>query len=273
MEIDGQCHCGQGDLSGRHRSRESIDLPLHRLPEPDGLTVPGHGDLLRGTGPHDGRAGEDLRQDRRQRPHALPAFLRGAAVPRCSPAATAGRTTGASAGAASASAISSSRRGKSGAAPPRHGSTISGICRDGRATSAARPPELSNLASKGAAGLNRRRGRLAQLVRASRLHREGRQFESVAAYQPSPCELRLGSASTGREARRLSRRSSKSEGGLFDCAKTERSEISKEDRANGRPTGHEQNADQIAYWNGPAGQRWAERQAAQDIVLGRSLTS
>ena len=33
------------------------------------------------------------------------------------------------------------------------------------------------------------------------------------------------------------------------------------------PQGHEQNADQIAYWNGPAGQRWAERQAAQDIVL------
>ena len=33
------------------------------------------------------------------------------------------------------------------------------------------------------------------------------------------------------------------------------------------PQGHEQNADQIAYWNGPAGQRWAERQAAQDILL------
>lgn len=32
--------------------------------------------------------------------------------------------------------------------------------------------------------------------------------------------------------------------------------------------GHEQNADQIAYWNGPGGQRWAERQAAQDVVLG-----
>ena len=31
--------------------------------------------------------------------------------------------------------------------------------------------------------------------------------------------------------------------------------------------GHEQNADQVAYWNGPAGQRWAERQAAQDVVL------
>ncbi|MCC8983803.1 class I SAM-dependent methyltransferase [Bradyrhizobium acaciae] len=31
--------------------------------------------------------------------------------------------------------------------------------------------------------------------------------------------------------------------------------------------GHPQNADQIAYWNGPGGQRWATRQAAQDIVL------
>ncbi|QOZ34148.1 class I SAM-dependent methyltransferase [Bradyrhizobium sp. CCBAU 53421] len=31
--------------------------------------------------------------------------------------------------------------------------------------------------------------------------------------------------------------------------------------------GHPQNADQIAYWNGPGGQRWAARQAAQDIVL------
>ena len=30
---------------------------------------------------------------------------------------------------------------------------------------------------------------------------------------------------------------------------------------------HEQNADQVAYWNGPAGQRWAERQAAQDVLL------
>ena len=34
------------------------------------------------------------------------------------------------------------------------------------------------------------------------------------------------------------------------------------------PQTHEKNADQVAYWNGPAGQRWAERQAAQDIVLG-----
>jgi SAM-dependent methyltransferase len=33
------------------------------------------------------------------------------------------------------------------------------------------------------------------------------------------------------------------------------------------PTGHDQNADQIAYWNGPGGQRWASRQAAQDILL------
>jgi len=33
------------------------------------------------------------------------------------------------------------------------------------------------------------------------------------------------------------------------------------------PTGHQQNADQIAYWNGPGGQRWASRQEAQDILL------
>ena len=33
------------------------------------------------------------------------------------------------------------------------------------------------------------------------------------------------------------------------------------------PQGHEQNADQIAYWNGPGGARWAERQASQDILL------
>jgi SAM-dependent methyltransferase len=34
------------------------------------------------------------------------------------------------------------------------------------------------------------------------------------------------------------------------------------------PSGHEQNADQIAYWNGPGGQKWADRQAAQEILLG-----
>jgi SAM-dependent methyltransferase len=33
------------------------------------------------------------------------------------------------------------------------------------------------------------------------------------------------------------------------------------------PAGHDGNADQIAYWNGPAGQRWAEGQQAQDILL------
>jgi SAM-dependent methyltransferase len=31
--------------------------------------------------------------------------------------------------------------------------------------------------------------------------------------------------------------------------------------------GHERNADQIAYWNGPGGQRWSDRQAAQDRLL------
>jgi SAM-dependent methyltransferase len=33
------------------------------------------------------------------------------------------------------------------------------------------------------------------------------------------------------------------------------------------PTGHELNADQIAYWNGAAGQRWTDRQASQDVLL------
>jgi SAM-dependent methyltransferase len=33
------------------------------------------------------------------------------------------------------------------------------------------------------------------------------------------------------------------------------------------PQPHEQNADQVAYWNGPAGKRWAERQAGQDVLL------
>lgn len=33
------------------------------------------------------------------------------------------------------------------------------------------------------------------------------------------------------------------------------------------PVGHDLNADQIAYWNGPGGQRWADRQQSQDILL------
>jgi SAM-dependent methyltransferase len=33
------------------------------------------------------------------------------------------------------------------------------------------------------------------------------------------------------------------------------------------PPGHDKNADQIAYWNGPGGQRWADRQQGQDILL------
>ena len=59
------------------------------------------------------------------------------------------------------------------------------------------------------------------------------------------------------EERRLSRR---------------RCEATKADRRKypfmDTPTGHEANADQLAYWNGPAGQRWAERQQAQDVLLG-----
>ena len=32
-------------------------------------------------------------------------------------------------------------------------------------------------------------------------------------------------------------------------------------------TGHDQNADQIAFWNGLAGQHWTDRQQAQDTIL------
>jgi ubiquinone/menaquinone biosynthesis C-methylase UbiE len=33
------------------------------------------------------------------------------------------------------------------------------------------------------------------------------------------------------------------------------------------PVGHDRNADQIAYWNGPGGQHWTDRQAVQDVLL------
>jgi ubiquinone/menaquinone biosynthesis C-methylase UbiE len=33
------------------------------------------------------------------------------------------------------------------------------------------------------------------------------------------------------------------------------------------PLAHTGNADQIAYWNGPNGQRWTDRQASQDVLL------
>src|SRR5712672_4399402 len=33
------------------------------------------------------------------------------------------------------------------------------------------------------------------------------------------------------------------------------------------PTGHDQNADQIAFWNGSAGRHWTDRQQAQDTIL------
>jgi ubiquinone/menaquinone biosynthesis C-methylase UbiE len=33
------------------------------------------------------------------------------------------------------------------------------------------------------------------------------------------------------------------------------------------PSGHDRNADQIAYWNGPGGQHWTERQPVQDVLL------
>ena len=33
------------------------------------------------------------------------------------------------------------------------------------------------------------------------------------------------------------------------------------------PVGHERNAEQIDYWNGPGGQHWVDRQQRQDTVL------
>jgi ubiquinone/menaquinone biosynthesis C-methylase UbiE len=33
------------------------------------------------------------------------------------------------------------------------------------------------------------------------------------------------------------------------------------------PAGHQRNADQIAYWNGPTGQHWTDRQPMQDVLL------
>jgi SAM-dependent methyltransferase len=33
------------------------------------------------------------------------------------------------------------------------------------------------------------------------------------------------------------------------------------------PTDHDHNADQIAFWNGPTGQRWTDRQQVQDTML------
>jgi ubiquinone/menaquinone biosynthesis C-methylase UbiE len=35
------------------------------------------------------------------------------------------------------------------------------------------------------------------------------------------------------------------------------------------PAGHDQNADQIAYWNGPGGQHWTDRQQTQDTMLAQ----
>jgi SAM-dependent methyltransferase len=37
------------------------------------------------------------------------------------------------------------------------------------------------------------------------------------------------------------------------------------------PAGHAGNADQIAYWNGPSGQRWTDRQELQDRILAPVL--
>ena len=37
------------------------------------------------------------------------------------------------------------------------------------------------------------------------------------------------------------------------------------------PAGHQRNADQIAFWNGPAGQHWTDRQPMQDVLLAPVL--
>jgi ubiquinone/menaquinone biosynthesis C-methylase UbiE len=34
------------------------------------------------------------------------------------------------------------------------------------------------------------------------------------------------------------------------------------------PVGHDRNAEQITYWNGPGGQKWVHRQGMQDLLLG-----
>ena len=34
-----------------------------------------------------------------------------------------------------------------------------------------------------------------------------------------------------------------------------------------RPTVHDQNTDQAAYWNGPTGRRWVDKQETQDVRL------
>ena len=39
------------------------------------------------------------------------------------------------------------------------------------------------------------------------------------------------------------------------------------------PAVHDRNSDLAAYWNGPAGQRWIERQEMQDTVLAPVSTA
>ena len=179
MEIDGQCHCGRvtyrADIDPAKVSICHCTDCQTLTGSPYRVTVICSDGQVRMTG----APPKIYAKTRRQRPHRASSISAPAAVPRCSPAArTAGRTTGASAGAASASATSSSRRGKSGAVPPRPGSTISGIA--GTAGANAPQPGYRPLHQRGAAGLNRRRGRLAQLVRASRLHRDASGIGSAA---------------------------------------------------------------------------------------------
>ncbi len=198
MEIDGQCHCG------RVTYRAEIDpakVSICHCTDCQNLT----GSPYRVTvicseaSPHDGRAGEGLRQDRRQRPHALPAFLRGLWFPAVHQRRRrAGRLGHPLGQIRQRDQLKPARQ--IWCRPPRHGSTISGICRDGRATDATGAWPSNPCIKGGRRAKQAAQGRLAQLVRASRLHREGRQFESVAAYQPSRFALRLGKPA-GRSAK------------------------------------------------------------------------
>src|SRR3981189_1775805 len=80
--------------------------------------------------------------------------------------------------------------------------------------------------------------------------------------------LRLGMPAEAHSAKgclaHLPRRSSTSEGG--SCAATKADCHLAGFPHMDTPQGHEENADQTPYWNGPGGQRWADRQAARGIL-------
>ena len=76
MNIDGQCHCGrvtyQADIDPDRVSICHCTDCQALTGSPYRVTVICSGEQIRMTG----QRAEDLRQDRRQWPHALPAFLR-----------------------------------------------------------------------------------------------------------------------------------------------------------------------------------------------------